>query len=321
MKKDLGYTKPLFILPFDHRGSYSKKVFGIEGRAPTPEEMEEMKVLKYVIYQAFEKAVSEGRPPKDGAAILVDEEYGEAVLNDARAKGYTVCLPVEKSGQDILELEFGDKFGEHIQKFKPTIVKVLVRYNPGDNKELNQKQLQVLKQVSDFCLPAPTLRREPAGMQVPGAGYKMLIEPLIPATNEQLAQVGEDGSRYDNEIRPGLTVQMIKEFQDGGIENDIWKLEGMEKTSDYEAVSSQARAGGRDNVGVIILGRGSDDEQVTKWLNAGAGVSGIIGFAVGRTIWLDSIKDLRQGKISREDAISQIAAKYQSFYDIFVKAR
>ena len=110
MKKDLGYTKPLFILPFDHRGSYSKKVFGIEGRAPTPEEMEEMKVLKYVIYQAFEKAVSEGRPPKDGAAILVDEEYGEAVLNDARAKGYTVCLPVEKSGQDILELEFGDKF-------------------------------------------------------------------------------------------------------------------------------------------------------------------------------------------------------------------
>src|SRR3989338_5013757 len=306
MKKNLGYTKPLFILPFDHRGSYSKKVFGIEGRPPADDERVQMKDLKYVVYEGFEAAVSSGIPPKEGAALLVDEEFGEAVLRDARTKGYTVCMPVEKSGQDVLELEFGEKFTEHIAEFKPTIVKVLLRYNPGDSPEVNQKQLSVLKTISDYCARDQ---------------YKMLIEPLIPALPSQLEQVGGDEKRYDTDVRPRLTVKMIQEFQDAGIETDIWKLEGMEKIEDYEAVVRQARAGDRDNVAVVVLGRGSDDEQVTRWLRAGAKVPGVIGFAVGRTIWLDSVKSLKQGKISRQEAIAQIAKKYRQFYNIFQEAK
>lgn len=302
----LGYTKPLFILPFDHRSSFIKKMFSIEGRKPSADETKLIASYKQIIYDGFKLAVAGGGVPKESAAILTDEQFGDAVLKDAAKAGYTFCLATEKSGSDEFDFEYGIEFASHIEKYQPTIVKALIRYNPEENQEMNARQRTRLKTLSDFCHQH---------------GYKFLIEPLVPASAEQLERVGGDQRRYDNELRPGLMVAMVAELQNAGVEPDIWKIEGLEQPADYELIIAQTRTGGRDDVTAVVLGRGADDAQVETWLRAGSGVDGIVGFAIGRTIFWQPLVDYKDQKITAEQASQQIARNYQHFYQIFTEEK
>lgn len=302
MPNTLGYTSSLYILPFDHRSSFMKKMFGIEGRRPTPDETKLIASYKQIIYDGFKLATVDGGVPKESAAILTDEQFGDAVLKDAAKTGYTVCLATEKSGQDEFDFEYGDDFTAHINKYRPAIVKALIRYNPEENLEMNARQQTRLKALSDFCHQND---------------YKFLIEPLVPASAKQLEQVSNDQRRYDNELRPGLMVKMIAELQSAGVEPDIWKIEGLEQPAEYQMIVAQARADGRDNVAAVVLGRGASDAQVEQWLKAGASVNGVIGFAVGRTIFWQPLIDYKDQKINGEQAAQRIAQNYQRFYQVF----
>src|SRR6266568_9018328 len=143
----LGYEKPLYIMPFDHRGSFIK-MFSYHGML-TAEQTAEIAAGKEVIYQGF-KAALEAGVPEDKAAILVDEQFGAAILHDAAKHGLTTACPVEKSGQDEFDFEYGKDFPSHIDAFEPTFCKVLVRYNAEGNQALNRRQSDRLRQLSDY---------------------------------------------------------------------------------------------------------------------------------------------------------------------------
>src|SRR6266849_319071 len=121
-----GYDQPLYILPFDHRGSFQTKMFGWKGEL-TPEQTAEIAATKQVIYDGFKAAVQDG-VPEEKSGILVDEQFGSAILRDAAAHGYTRACAVEKSGQDEFDFEYGEEFARHIEAIQPTFSKVLVRY-------------------------------------------------------------------------------------------------------------------------------------------------------------------------------------------------
>src|SRR5882724_11094171 len=101
----LGYDKPLYILPFDHRGSFQTKMFGWPGKL-TPQQTAEIAESKRVIYDAFEAALQMGVPASK-AGVLTDEQFGSAILLSARTRGYTTACPAEKSGQDEFDFEYG----------------------------------------------------------------------------------------------------------------------------------------------------------------------------------------------------------------------
>lgn len=82
-------------------------------------------------------------------------------------------------------------------------------------------------------------------------------------------------------------VRAIQELQDLGVEADVWKIEGLDRSEDCEKIVAAARRNGRDKVGCIVLGRGEDDQKVHEWLTTAAPVPGFIGFAVGRTTFWD----------------------------------
>jgi myo-inositol catabolism protein IolC len=300
----VGFDKPLYILPFDHRGSFQSKMFGWKGTL-TPEQTAEIARTKEVIYDGFKAALA-GGVAKEKAGILVDEQFGAAILKDAVKNGYGTSCPAEKSGQDEFDFEYGDDFGAHIEAFNPTFCKVLVRYNPGDPPELNKRQAARLKKLSDFLHSHNRL---------------FMFELLVPATAKQLASVGGDKKLYDRQVRPALMVQTIQELQDAGVEGDVWKIEGLDSAEDCKKVVAVARRGGRDKVGCIILGRGEDDKKVREWLSIAAAVPGFIGFAVGRTTFWDPCVDFRAGKITRDDAVREIARRYREWVDIFEKAK
>lgn len=280
-------------------------MFEVQGRAPTPKEIEKVKKAKEIIYQGFKKATSQDLP-HESAAILVDEQFGDELLRDAHENGFTIILTTEKSGQKEFDFEYGDEFDQHIKKYNPTFVKALVQYNPEGEKELNARQREKLAKLTKFAHDN---------------GYRLLIEPLIPATVEQLAQYGGDPDKYDEELRPYLTSRMIKEMQEGGVEPDVWKLEGMNKTEDYQMAVKQAKADGRDNVGIVILGRAAEASVVESWLKVGAKVKGIIGFAIGRTIFWDPVIQFEEGKINEDEAAEVISKRFLHYYHVFIEAR
>jgi|SRR3989344_405731 len=299
----IGYTDDLLVLPFDHRGSLLKKLFGVEGRKPTAQEAAEYASLKEMVYEGFLESVKMG-VPKDRAAVLVDEEFGAKILKDAKSKGFMTAMPNERSGQDEFDFEHAD-FQKHIKNIDPTIVKVLVRYNPEADGEANERQLVRLKKICDFAHEI---------------NKKFMFELLVPATEQQLQSVNGNKSKYDFELRPKLMVGAMEEIQNAGVEPDIWKLEGVERIEDSKNLVKQAKMDGRE-AGIITLGRGEDPEKVKEWLKVGAKVNGIIGFAVGRTVFWEPMKLLHEKKISRKEASMQVATNYKMLVDLWNRER
>jgi myo-inositol catabolism protein IolC len=298
---NLGYDQPLYILPFDHRGSFQTKMFGWSGKL-TLEQTARIASAKQVIYDAFKAAIAAG-VPKQKAGILVDQQFGAAILRDAAAQGFTTACPAEKSGQEEFDFEYGEDFASHIEAFHPTFCKVLVRYNAEGDADMNKRQAARLQQLSDYLHSKSQSR--------------FMFELLVPAEKAQLARVHGDKKLYDSQLRPALMVRAIEQLQDAKVEPDVWKVEGLELAEDCRRIVAAARRGGRDHVGCIILGRGEDDEKVRQWLSTAAKVSGFIGFAVGRTSFWNPLVDWLAKKITREQAVNQIAGRYREFVDIF----
>ena len=298
----LGYDGKLYILAFDHRGSFQKKMFGIEGE-PTPEQTATIADAKHLIYEGMLEAVNRGAEAS-ATGVLVDEQFGGDIPRDAEEKGLALAMPVEKSGQNEFDFEYGGDFGAHIEKFGPDFSKVLVRYNSDDpDAEMNERQLGRLKELADW---------------LHGHDRKFLFELLVPATEEQLSSVGGDTDRYDAELRPELMRRAIEDIQNFGIEVDIWKIEGVDERSDAEMIAQQTRAGeGRENVTCVLLGRGASTEKVEHWLEQASGVDGFIGFAIGRSIWWDALKGFLGDEMQREAAASQIADNYLHFVQVY----
>ncbi|MDZ7267962.1 MAG: DUF2090 domain-containing protein [candidate division KSB1 bacterium] len=301
----LGYPDTLFVMPFDHRGSFQAKMFGIKGRQPTADETRMIASYKTVVYEGFLKALAMG-VPKDKAAILVDEQFGADCARDALGKGIKVAMPAEKSGQDEFDFEYGEQFAAHIEQFNPTFVKVLVRYNVEEDAAMNRRQAERLARLSDYCH---------------SHNKKFMFELLVPATAAQLEKLGGDKKKFDTAMRPGLMEKAIAELQAAGIEPDVWKLEGLEHADDYKAIVAQARSQGRKQVGMIVLGRGENAEKVNHWLREGAKVEGVIGFAVGRTVFWDALEGLKNNKHGREDAVNMVANNYKGLVDLFTRAQ
>jgi 5-dehydro-2-deoxygluconokinase len=301
---NVGYDKPLYVLPFDHRGSFQTKMFGWKGQL-SPGQTAQIAAAKQVVYDGFKSALAAG-VAKDKAGILVDEQFGAAILRDATQQGYSTACPAEKSGQDEFDFEYGADFGKHIEAMNPTFCKVLVRYNPESEPALNRRQADRLKRLSDYLHKA---------------GRLFMFELLVPAEKAQLDKLKGDKKAYDLEVRPGLMVRAIQQLQEAGVEADVWKIEGLDRQTDCARVVEVARRGGRNKVGCIILGRGEDDRKVREWLTTAAGVPGFIGFAVGRTTFWDPLVDWRGQKATREAAAAEIGRRYREWADIFEKGK
>src|SRR3954471_8059599 len=293
---ELGYDERLYMLAFDHRGSFEKMVGDVE-LVPG---------AKRLIWEGFQRAVEEGAP-KEFGGILVDPQYGADVAREAKAGGYTLAMPVEKSGQDEFDFEYGDRFGEKIEEFDPSFSKVLVRYNPEGDQELNERQTVKLRQLSEWLHERHR---------------KFLFELLVPAEPAQLERAGGSDERYDVELRPQLMLEAILQLQNAGVEPDIWKIEGISDREACNEIATLARREGRDRVSCVVLGRGASDDKVDEWLRAGAGLAGYEGFAIGRSIFAESVKSYAADPdgFDRAAAVEKIAQNYRRFIDVYESA-
>jgi len=297
-------SRDLYLLPFDHRRPFITEVFVF--RDPlSSDQLAEVQAVKRVIYDGFRAALEAG-VPRDGAGVLVDEEFGAAILDDAAERGYLTALPVEVSGKQEFQFQYGEDFAAHIERFRPHYIKALVRYNAGGDRELNRRQADRLRRLSGHC------RR---------AGRKFMFELVVPAEPWQLDRVGGDRAAFERTLLPGLMAAAVEELQDAGVEPQVWKVEGLERVEDCARVAAAIRRGGREEAGAIVLGRGEDEKRVEGWLSAAAAVPAYLGLAVGRSTFLEAIGELRRGTLSREAAVRRIAERYRRWVEIFRSGR
>jgi 5-dehydro-2-deoxygluconokinase len=298
-----GFEGRLYLLAFDHRESFQEGLFGIHG-TPSVDQAARIGHSKEIAFEGLRRAAAAG-VPREHAGLLVDERFGAEVARRAKAEGVRLAMPAEKSGQAEFEFEYGEEFAAHIEAFDPDFTKVLVRYNPEGQADLNRRQLSRLRRLSDWLHEH---------------GRSFLFELLVPPEHAQMERVGGIRDRYDRGIRPDLVVRTIAEAQTAGVEPDIWKIEGLDRREDCLRVVQAARAGGRDRVACIVLGRGASVERVAEWLRQAAGVDGFQGFAIGRTIWWDALARWLAGELDPGDTAEQIAANYRRMVDVYQAA-
>jgi len=294
-------TTDLFILAMDHRDSLARQVFGITGE-PDAAEADRIVRGKLLVFRGLLAALDRGADPAV-TGVLVDERYGADVAHRARDAGLRIAMPIEESGQDFFTLEYGG-IGEHawldhVERFSPDYVKVLVRDNPDFDPADRTAQQQHLAVVS---------------AALHAAHRTFLFELLVPPTDEQHDRVGHD---YDARLRPHLTEQVIADFQAASVEPDIWKIEGLEDAAAANSVVAATQQGGRESVRCIVLGRDAPAERLDHWLQIAAGTQGFVGFAIGRSIWEQPLVDYLTGRIDEDGAIDTVATNYLHFVQTY----
>ncbi len=108
------------------------------------------------------------------SGVLVDEQFGSNVPEQAREKGLKLAMPAERSGQSMFDFQYGEDFGAHIERFNPDFTKVLVRYNPdGDGAVRIASSWASSKRLSDWLKEHDR---------------KFLFGLLVPAEDSQLEE-------------------------------------------------------------------------------------------------------------------------------------
>ena len=288
----------LYILPFDHRATFIKDLFGYD-EPLNKKQLNDVRAYKEIIWEAFVRVFKKRPIDRKSLGILVDEKFGSGILRKAKQLGITRILTTEKSGQRVFDFEYGSKFGHHILKFRPEYAKVLVRYNPANRKD-NTIQLMRLKKINDFCAKKKI-------------GF--FFELLVPATD--LQKSGD----YDLKIRPVLTAKAIGEIRAFGVEPNMWKLEAMPNETSWKKIIKAVKTKNKKKAKIVVLGRAGSKKQVSQWLRTASAFKDIIGFAVGRTIFLLPLKKYHENKITRKQAIDLIVGDFGYFIDCWKRAR
>jgi myo-inositol catabolism protein IolC len=288
----------MYLLAMDHRSSLARDVYGIAG----PVDADAAQLIaagKRLVFNGLVRALEHGAD-RALAGVLVDERYGPAVARSAREVGVALAIPIERSGQEFFTLEYGDDWLSPVAAIAPDYVKVLVRDNPAFDPASRDRQWRDLAAVST---------------RLHEAGLAFLLELLVPPTDAQRSK------RYDADTRPELTVQVINELQDAGVEPAVWKIEGLDTTETAAAMVAAARRGGRDEVRCIVLGRDAPADQLDHWLRIAAATDGFIGFAIGRSIWEAPLTGQLADKLDENEAVDRIADNYLHFCETYRSAQ
>jgi myo-inositol catabolism protein IolC len=276
-----------FILAVDHRNSLRGWLasLGVAAHETTATARNLKSLCVAALAQARPQLQADETP-----MLLLDEEYGVDAIPAARAQRLPFVIPAEQSGKPEFMFEHGDGFQEAIEQAAPDAVKALVRYNPAGDGELNARSRAQLIALQDYLRDT---------------NIRFMLEILVPATDAQLAELGE---RFDEELRPDLTAEAIEQLAGDGLRPDWWKLEGNNSPAAAQIVATAAKS--TATTGALVLGRGQDRDSVIRWVQVAAASGSFVGFAVGRTLWMDPFAALVRAEIDERETVNRIADAY-----------
>lgn len=297
--------RQMCILAFDHRSTFRRLV------AETPSERPGLRhdlisECKRLVFDAYESAVGRGIISTENTSVIVDEECASGLARRCEAAGYTFGMPVERTEQEVFEFEYEDDWQGHIEAFNATYYKGLVRWNPLE-EAANAEQTERLRDLSRFLRATERA---------------FLLELLVPPSRVDRKKPGFDAEHFDVEVRPAATVVAMEQLHARDVVPDYWKIEGVSRRSECEAIGAIARAHpDKPDAGCVVLGRSAPDEQVRHWLAVSAGVPGYHGFAIGRSVFNEPLTAWLRGEAENDAVVIAVANQFASLVEFYASAR
>lgn len=269
--------KPLFILPFDHRSGITHELFQV-AYPPNAAITKKIITLKGIIFDGFLQAYTTVKDEGE-CGILVDEEFGNAILVQAKKLGITHIVSTETSGGSTFSFIHGKGFGRALIKRDASFAKALVNYTINDT-ELNEEKMKKIAELSNFCI---------------NEGIPLMLEPLIHGKSSPVSRA----------------ITAIQDMHNHGISPAVWKLEMLPTIQDWKKLAPIAKAP------MILLGRGAGIPEVDEWVITAAKSGVVDGFAIGRTIFFEPIKKFTEKKFTKKQTVDAIAKNYIHFVKLW----
>lgn len=230
--------------------------------------------------------IADGRP---GFGMLLDDKYGRDALYAAGSlKGFWIAKPIELPGSRPLQFEFSQDLGSRLVEWPVDhCIKVLCFYHPDDVRDLKRSQIEKLRSAYD------------AARKV---GRELLVEIIA--------------SRH-GAVADDTAARTLAEIYDADIKPDWWKLEPQASSEAWSAIDRVIDSRDPFCRGVVLLGLDASQETLEAGFAAARNARSVKGFAVGRTIFAESAKLWLAGRITDDEAVSDMARRFGALVDIW----
>ncbi|ESY66791.1 5-dehydro-2-deoxygluconokinase [Mesorhizobium sp. M0051] len=251
-----------------------------------PARIEEFKVLAV-------KAAAKVAAGRDGYGMLIDEKHGrKAMFEFARHPFAWLGRPVELPGSRPLRFEFSQDIGSQLTEWPVDhCIKCLCFYHPDDPAALKEEQQQKLRALFEGARKV---------------GRELLIEIIA----------GKHGKLDDTTI-----PRALEELYGLGIKPDWWKLEPQASSGAWAKIEAVILKHDPWCRGVVLLGLEAPQDELEAAFAATAKAPIVKGFAVGRTIFVHAAEQWLAGKMSDEEAIADMAQRFEQLTEAWLAAR
>lgn len=225
---------------------------------------------------------------RHGFGMLLDDRYGRKALFAAAKQDFWIGKPIELPGSRPLQFEFSQDLGGRLIEWPVNhCAKVLCFYHPDDPGTLRHEQTEKLRSAYEAAR---------------GVGREILIE-IIASKNGPVGDM--------------TTARVLRELYDAGLRPDWWKLEPQATARAWAEIDGVIES--RDPLcrGVVMLGLDAPMEALAAGFATAKASRTVRGFAVGRTIFADAAKAWFAGAIDDEQAVADMAGKFQALVDVW----
>ncbi|TPI77656.1 5-dehydro-2-deoxygluconokinase [Mesorhizobium sp. B2-8-9] len=239
------------------------------------------------------KAAAKVAAGRDGYGMLIDEKYGrDAMFEFARHSFAWLGRPVELPGSRPLRFEFSQDIGSQLTEWPVDhCIKCLCFYHPDDSEALKSEQQQKLRALFE------------AARKV---GRELLVEIIA----------GKHGKLDDTTI-----PRVLEELYALGIKPDWWKLEPQASAGAWAKIEQVIVRNDPWCRGVVLLGLEAPQDELVAAFAATANAPIVKGFAVGRTIFVNAAERWLAGRMSDDEAIADMAARFEQLTEAWLAAR
>jgi 5-dehydro-2-deoxygluconokinase len=230
---------------------------------------------------------------RSGYGILCDSRLGRDALYAASGTGLWIGRPVEWPGSRplALEPELGPDIGGLEEWPLDNVVKVLCFCHPSDSAGMWADQGGVL-------------------MRLFRAARRNRLEFLLEIIPSKVGPVDD-----------ATTADLIRRIYEMGIFPDWWKLEPERTRRAWEATCATITECDPHTRGIVMLGLDAPEGELAESFQIAAGFPLVKGFAVGRTIFGQVVRDWLAGRIRDEAAVAAMAERYQRLCVVWDAAR
>ena len=308
MIQDITGSQLAFMVGIDHRINFCRELVGA-GAEPNAAERNDAARLKTIVFNALKKSIESGLP-KSHVAIWSDADLGEGVLLRSRAMSLTTAVAADRRTEEGPSELSPTRAWDLATRLDSDFAAVRLNYNPDSPHHVREQVQDSLFRLSRKCR---------------SGNRGLMVELTATPTRRQIDKTGG----YE-EARTMVLLESMRQLQDAGVEPSVWAFEPPADRRAAAALAAQAHIDERYGITVLFtVGSEPDPSDDSSYpsraeddmASLAARTLGATGILVGPAAYFAQLARFQRGLMSEEEAVDNIARRFQSLHRIFSDAR